>query len=497
MRILLAGYNIDTEIMEEAIKRGLDPNLITPETISAAYARISRYPDAVDKLRRKARSDVARARASNSTIIFELGHSSIAEHAMFNFDIIDISRLAIESLEHFRLCSYTEKSQRYIQLKNDFLLPTEIAELGLADDFHRLVEMQNRTYHSIYERIKEYLISRHAVCVEDRSQMRLIEERAKEDARYVTPLATFGQLGMTINARNLELMIRRLAAHPLQEVNFLANALLQQAKPVAPSLLRYTTPPTKECDLIPEEIKQLTQELRLQEAFHTQPGSMGAVQLVDPPADGDITTVAALLHTMSPIPWNTCYQKASMMSLPEQAKIIRAALRNLQVHDNPPRAFELVSLRFDVILSASAFAQLKRHRMATLLAQPYSSSLSYTMPETIVEAGMKKEFQQVMAESIKLFELIKAKCPDAAPYALTQAHRRRVLLQMNAREIYHFSRLRQDRHAQWDIRQIADRMLNLAREVLPLTLELACGKDAFSEKYQQVMSTSDQHSTRI
>ena len=35
----------------------------------------------------------------------------------------------------------------------------------------------------------------------------------KEDARYVTALATEGQLGMTTNARNLERMIQRLAGH--------------------------------------------------------------------------------------------------------------------------------------------------------------------------------------------------------------------------------------------------------------------------------------------
>ena len=59
---------------------------------------------------------------------------------------------------------------------------------------------------------------------------------------------------------------------------------------------------------------------------------------------------------------------------------------------------------------------------------------------------------------------------------------------MSARVLYHFSRLRQDHHAQWDIRALADRMLHLARQELPLTLMLACGKDRFDETRSAIYS---------
>jgi thymidylate synthase ThyX len=62
-----------------------------------------------------------------------------------------------------------------------------------------------------------------------------------------------------------------------------------------------------------------------------------------------------------------------------------------------------------------------------------------------------------------------------------------VLIQMNGRELYHFSRLRQDAHAQWDIRGLADRMLYLAQQELPLTLMLCCGKDAFETARAEVL----------
>ncbi|MDI6616487.1 MAG: FAD-dependent thymidylate synthase, partial [Syntrophaceae bacterium] len=121
MKVILAGYNIDHEVIREcgAVPEGAER--LTPETLCAAYARISRNPLPVDELRAEARSEVEKARRSNRTIVFEMGHSSIAEHAVFNVDILDVSRLAVEEIEKFRLCSYTEKSQRYIRLEDDFV----------------------------------------------------------------------------------------------------------------------------------------------------------------------------------------------------------------------------------------------------------------------------------------------------------------------------------------------------------------------------------------
>jgi thymidylate synthase ThyX len=170
----------------------------------------------------------------------------------------------------------------------------------------------------------------------------------------------------------------------------------------------------------------------------------------------------------------------------QRAEVIRTALCAMGEHDAAPRVFELVSCQFDVVLSAACYGQLKRHRMATLLLQPYDPGLGYTMPDAVGQVGLTAEFQRVMGESLRLYERIAHRAPEAAAYALTQAHRRRILVQMNGRELYHFSRLRQDAHAQWDIRRLADRLIYLARQELPLTLMLACGKDAFDEQRRQV-----------
>ena len=93
MEVLLAGYNLDSDVIQEFAAEHPERQDLTPETVAAAYARISRNPRPVNELRSIARGEVEKARASNRNIVFEMGHSSIAEHAVFNLDILKVSRL--------------------------------------------------------------------------------------------------------------------------------------------------------------------------------------------------------------------------------------------------------------------------------------------------------------------------------------------------------------------------------------------------------------------
>jgi len=217
MDVILAGHNIDFDIIRELAAEHPERRDLTPETVAAAYARISRNPRPVNELRTLARGEVEKARASNRNIVFDMGHSSIAEHAVFNLDILGVSRLLVEEIERFRLASYTEKSQRYVLFEDDFTIPAEVRKANLEEVFTEAVRMQNRFYQALYEKLRPYVFDKNPDLAADSANRLLLEGWAKEDARYIIPLATQTQLGMTVNARNLELMIRRLAAAPLSE----------------------------------------------------------------------------------------------------------------------------------------------------------------------------------------------------------------------------------------------------------------------------------------
>lgn len=479
MRVLLAGFNVDTEILRKlADERKIE---LTPETLSAAYARISRSPLPVDELRKIAREQIARARKSNRTIIFEMGHHSVAEHAVFNFDIIGISRLAVEEVEKFRLGSYTEKSQRYVTLAGDFVTPFEIANSKLVNDFGLLARQQNDTYHYLYGKLRAGLLKQSRTRKPDRSKMTILENRAKEDARYVLSLATQAQLGATINGRNLELMLRRFASHPLEEVRRLGTALFDQVKRVAPSIIVFCE--GNEYD------RNRQADLAASGAAGTGdqscPGT-DEVSLVACTPDGDDVILAGLVHTVSDFSYKECRARLNKMPRAEKTRLVKAALKHMQLYDAPPREFEYATLTFELVVSASCFAQLKRHRMLTMTSQRYEPGLGVTVPEAIKRAGEEGRFTDLIEQTEHIHDLVKNHHEVAAQYVLTNAHRKRVLLALNLRELYHIARLREDQTAQWDIRGVVGKMVEKACKVMPVLCLLIGGKDRYPEIYKRL-----------
>jgi flavin-dependent thymidylate synthase len=487
MKIILAGYNLDYETIREFQESHPDQKNLTPETISAAYARISRSPRSVDELRAIARQEVEKARQSNRNIVFEMGHSSVAEHAVFNIDVIGVSRLLVEEIEKFRLCSFTEKSQRYVLLEDDFVIPAEICEAGLEESFVYIIRLQNRFYHELYEKLKPYVFEKHQDLATDPKNRTLLEGWAKEDARYVISLAMETQLGMTINARNLELMLRRLAAHPLAEAQEYSRKLYEVTKEVTPSLIRYTEVTDYDC-LTRQALKERVKTLSGKKKVGTTSAAGETVCLVHATPDADNRVITALIHSSSSLPMSQCLQIVSSMDRREKEGLIKTVLRHIKAYDPVLREFENVDLHFELVISASCFAQMKRHRMAAITGQEYDTSLGVTIPPSIKEIGMDKPFRQMISKTEKAYELIKQKALVAASYVLTNAHRKRISMKINARELYHIARLRADRHAQWDIRKTAERMVNLGKKVMPLTLMLATGKDGFNSLYDQAFA---------
>ncbi len=433
MKIYLAGYNTDVQFSGN-----------TPETLSAAYARISRDPRPVHLLREEACGEVERARESNRRIVFGYGHGSVAEHAVFNFDILDVSRLAAEELQNFRLASFTEKSQRYVRLKEDFVIPEELKAENV-ERFRESMHDLHARYDALYHGLREKGFPM---------------ERAREDARYVLPMATSCQMGMTVNARELEHMVRRLSCHPFREVRAIAVELLRLASRAAPSLFIF---------LEPTAMDGFAHSL--QPAGKYQGDEVLLVESDDDSMVGKLLVQwkTGAIPEESSEAWNS-------MSQEERLELFMEALEGLGIHDHVPRQWEFFRAIFRLVVSSGAYAQLKRHRMCTRLASVYDPSLGVTIPPGITRAGLEELFMN----GIRKAEELSGRLGVVYPYALTNAHRRVVTLSMNGRELYHFSRLREDEHAQWDIRTTAHRMMELLRERAPLTFMLAGGKSAMT-----------------
>ena len=485
MKVYLAGYNVDTAVLRELEEKTGKRQDLTPEVISAAYARISRDPRPINEIRKDALKEVERSRKSNETIIFKMGHHSVAEHAVFNLDILGVSMLAMEEVEKFRLCSYTEKSQRYITLDKDFLVPSEIKRRNFQKQYLEMIHEQNRAYFDFFEKLKTYVFKKHSELASDPRKHNLLEGWAKEDARYITALATHSQVGMTINARNLELLLRRFASHQLAEVKDLGRLIYGEIAGVAPSIVIFHHANDRDEKTYPQ-LRALVKEILDIKSKISAKDKPRQIELVEFTKDGDNMVLAALLHTSSQFSYKKCCALAKNLSLKERKEIFKTAWRNMQFYDSMLREFEFANFTFNIILSAACFGQLKRHRMTTILAQSYDPELGVTIPESIKEIGMEKHFREIIDKTNMVYRAISKEDPLVAPYILTNAHKRRVLIRLNARELYHISRLREDAHAQWDIQDLSRLMTNEAKKVMPLTFALIGGKDSYKEIYQNI-----------
>jgi flavin-dependent thymidylate synthase len=483
LNIKLAGYNVESEILEKLIPPEDEP--LTPEVLSAAYARISRSEKDIPTLRKQARKDVSKTRKSNKTIIFKMGHHSVAEHAVFNFDIVGVSRLALEEIEKFRLVSYTEKSQRYVTLEGDYVLPREIADNDSKELFRQTIERQSAFYKKSFDVLRAYLFEKYPERIKKKSGRNMVEGWAKEDARYILSLATEGQVGVTINARNLEHLFRRFALSQRCEVQEIGKKMFLQVEKVAPSLI-----------LFPEPSKF---EAALNDSFKTyflenspiDSDSLSARIKKEPvilqyTENADNMILASFLARFSGRDYNHAFGAVKRMKPGEKENIFKELFKHIEFFDAPPREFELPDFTFQVAVSASNFAQLKRHRMATLLAGDYDIGFENTIPASIRENGLEGEFKEIIDQTNRVYLQLREKNGTAADYILTNSHCRPLIMKMNLREFYHFVRLRSDEHTQWDIRGMSHRLIRKVKEIMPYAAMLLCGKSDFAAEFEKI-----------
>jgi len=169
-----------------------------------------------------------------------------------------------------------------------------------------------------------------------------------------------------------------------------------------------------------------------------------------------------------------CYSKIGIeditknLSKKKQDEFIKKLLR--MGHLSP---FEHISFTFGIEgVSRTCTHQLVRHRIASFSqqSQRYVSfeRAEYIVPPTI-KKGIKTKFERYVEDSLKFYqELIEEGIPqEDARYILPQAFCTKIVVTMNARELFHFFSLRCCNRAQWEIREMAEAMLIEAKKVAP------------------------------
>jgi len=144
------------------------------------------------------------------------GHESIIEHASASFEISGISRACSHQLVRHRLASYSQESQRYVEMSDpEWALPPDVLEdeeaMAVWEDFAGEVK-------AAYQALREL-------------------GTRKEDARFVLPNAAATRIIVSMNFRELLHFFRiRISRAAQWEIRDVGVRMLELVHPHAPSV---------------------------------------------------------------------------------------------------------------------------------------------------------------------------------------------------------------------------------------------------------------------
>ena len=208
-----------------------------------------------------------------------------------------------------------------------------------------------------------------------------------------------------------------------------------------------------------------------------------------------VMDVKLLAHTPNPeqlvaAAARICYKDvpASQLLQGEEEKLSRSLIEDL-FRSGHTSTFEHVSFTFGIDgLSRTASHQLVRHRLASFSQQSQRYVKMSPDPEAVIippAIAANPQARELFRESVRhAQEVYRALAEMGIPkedarFILPHGYSTRLVLTMNARELHHFFSLRLCRRAQWEIHELARRMLALCREAAPVLFGKAGPKCIF------------------
>lgn len=166
-------------------------------------------------------------------------HDSVLEHWSATFAIEGISRACSHQLVRHRVASYSQVSQRYVNMDGfEYVTPESISRRrdGDCDPYFYLQE---------YEHLMEEISKLYKGMVD--------AGIPEEDARYILPNACCTNIVVTMNARELRHFLGlRLCSRAQKEIRELAERMLELLKEECPVLFEDVGPKCQRLGYCPE-----------------------------------------------------------------------------------------------------------------------------------------------------------------------------------------------------------------------------------------------------
>ena len=463
-----------------------------PEVVKGAlFARYSRSPKSLRRLfldefvgeldisgdlTIDATVGLRRAEELYDRVFFEYGDDSVAQLGGVHLACEQASNILTKVLEWGRLMSYLEQSTRYIDYeariggRYRYYRDPQVGESPLSGRYVGDMDRMFEAYGQLLPAMTEFY-RQHTPRDGDASDFayrQAVKAKALDSVRGVLPAATVSNVGIYGTGQSYELLLLRMRAHELPEVQLYAEMMLTELRKVIPSFL-------KRVDLedrgvawsdylgdVRESMESLADFLLPADLVADD---APAVRLVDFDPEAEVKMVASMLYPYTHLPEEQLEREVEAMGVEERLSVVRAyvGMRANRRH-KPGRALERPFYRFDILADYGAFRDLQRHRMLTIEWQKLSPRHGFTRPEAVEAAGCAPVFDEVMERSQALYYLLNHDYPEQASYAVCFAYKVRFAMSLNARSAVHLIELRTTPQGHSAYRKVGQEMWRLIRD---------------------------------
>jgi thymidylate synthase ThyX len=462
-----------------------------PEVVKGAlFARYSRSPkslrrlfldefvadlDLTGDLGVDATIGLRRAEELYDRVFLEYGDDSVAQLGGVHLACEQASNVLTKVLEWGRLMAYLEQSTRYIPYDSRlgglyrYLRPPGVLRSRFGARYVSDLDASFDSYSACLPTLMDWARERYPKDPSDSDFVykQTIKAKACDAARGMLPAATLSNVGIYGTGQAFEALLLRMRAHPLPEARSYAAMMLDELRKVIPSFLTRVDRPDRGIawSAYLAETRAATEDAVARIFGEEDPEPRPGVTLTDFDPAGEDKVLAAVCYPHLDLPDDQVLARVRRLGADERAALLRAYVgRRENRRHRPGRAFERTDYRFDITLDYGAFRDLQRHRMLTIEWQPLSPRHGYELPQAMIDAGLVSAFDETMARSAALHDVLVDEHPQEAPYAVSLAHRIRFVMQMNAREAMHVLELRSSAQGHPNYRRACQEMHRLIRD---------------------------------
>ncbi len=412
-------------------------------------------------------------------VFLEFGDDSVAQLGGVHLACEQASNILTKVLEWGRLMAYLEQSTRYIPYdtrlggRYRYIRPNDILDSPLGARYIGDMDAIFDGYSDLIPQMVEWAKERYPKQEGDSDFVykQTIRAKAFDSLRGLLPASTLSNVGMYGTGQAYEALLYRMKAHPLPETQEYANLMLTELRKVIPSFLERVDRPDRGGEWVNyftdtrDDVDDVVERV-FGDEYKFGNNEEASVQLNDFDPDGENKVIAAILYTHSHKSEHDLLLDVAKMSHEDKMEVLTAYVgdRTNRRH-KPGRAFERTDYRFDVLSDYGAFRDLQRHRMLTIEWQQLTPLHGYDVPESILEAGAEKKFEDLLGISSNLYDALVDRFPDGASYAVSLQYKLRYVMQMNAREAMHLTELRSTPAGHPSYRKVAQDMHRLIADV--------------------------------